>query len=410
MGELPGPVTETLRLSGKPDPARRPAALAHRYYTALLNGDLGSLEVLTDRYHQDVNAVFEISHDELEWRVKSPASYGLSGVWSLEYKRELSTPLRVAAGRGHAGCACAGGHDACAALLLEHGADPQLRSQDGRAPLHFCTAPGSLGCARLLLQHGAAVGPAAEDTGDTPLHVAARHGLREHAELYLARGAAVDARNAQEETPLGVLCGQAPSDQEGCLQLCRLLLRHGAHVEARDEARRRPLHRACGQANHQLAHCLLRRGADVNALDYDGLSPLGCALRAAACKRELWPHLCVQLLLNHGAQKIWPGAFAKVLESCAAVPEIIEILFNSYSQIPVLETWAKAVPEEVFQQHATFYESFFGLAGRVRCLQHLCRSAIRKVLGSKCQRLVPLLPVPKALHSYLLLEPQGMVL
>jgi len=38
-----------------------------------------------------------------------------------------------------------------------------------------------------------------------------------------------------------------------------------------------------------------------------------------------------------------------VLKSCAAVPEIIEVLFNSYSQIPVSEKWAEAVPEEVFQ-------------------------------------------------------------
>ncbi|XP_010174341.1 ankyrin repeat and SOCS box protein 18-like, partial [Antrostomus carolinensis] len=116
------------------------------------------------------------------------------------------------------------------------------------------------------------------------------------------------------------------------------------------------------------------------------------------------------LLLNHGSQKIWPPAFVKVLKSCAAVPEIIEVLFNSYSQIPISEKWVEAVPEEVFQQHQIFYESFFRLAGTVRCLQHLCRSAIRKKFGSKCHCLIPLLPVPKPLHDYLLLEPEGVVL
>ncbi|XP_025943655.1 ankyrin repeat and SOCS box protein 18 [Apteryx rowi] len=435
MGELPGGAPEKLRFRPKAEPEGPPAARAPagRYYAALLAGDLRSLQVLTDRYHQDVNLVFELGQEELEWQAKSRASYGLSGLWSLEYKRELSTPLCIAAGRGHAGClrhllrrraapdlapggrgalheACRGGHAACAALLLEHRADPQLRGADGRAPLHLCAAPATLGCAKLLVQHGAAVNLPAEDTGDTALHVAARHCLYEHAQLYLARGAGVDRRNAQDETPLSVLCGQAPRDEDGCLQLCRLLVRHGADVEARDEARRGPLHKACGQANHRVVRFLLRRGADVNALDYDGLSPLGCVLRAAACKRELQPHLCVQVLLNHGSQKIWPGAFEKVLKSCAAVPEIIEILFNSYSQIPVAEKWAEAVPEEVFQQHLTFYESLFRLSGTARCLQHLCRFAIRKQLGSKCHRLVALLPVPKSLHGYLLLEPQGAVL
>ncbi|KAF1443903.1 Ankyrin repeat and SOCS box protein 18, partial [Pygoscelis papua] len=264
-------------------------------------------------------------------------------------------------------------------------------------------------CAKLLLRHGATVDLPSEDGGETALHVAARHCLWDHAHLYLRHGAHVDARSAREETALSILCGQAPGTSEGCLQLCRLLAAHGADIHAQDEMWRSPLHKACGAANASLARFLLRRGADVNAIDYDGISPLGCALQSAAFKQELRPHLAVQLLLNHGSQKIWPPAFIKVLKSCAAMPEIIEVLFNSYSQIPVSEKWAEAVPEEVFQQHRLFYESFFRLTGTVRCLQHLCRSAIRKKFGSKCHCLIPLLPVPKPLHNYLLLEPEGVV-
>ncbi|NWI65156.1 ASB18 protein, partial [Todus mexicanus] len=264
-------------------------------------------------------------------------------------------------------------------------------------------------CAKLLLRHGATVNLPSEDGGEAALHVAARHCLYHHALLYLRHGALVDARSAREETALSVLCGQTPGLGEGCVELCKLLLAHGADIDARDETRRSPLHKACGAANAVLTRFLLRRGADVNAVDYGGLSPLGCALQGAAFRRELRPHLPVQLLLNHGSQKIWPPAFIKVLKSCAAVPEIVEVLFNSYSQIPISEKWAEVVPEEVFQQHQLFYESFFRLAGRVRCLQHLCRSAIRKRLGSRCHRLIPLLPVPKPLHRYLLLEPEGVV-
>ncbi|NWS43613.1 ASB18 protein, partial [Probosciger aterrimus] len=434
MDELPGPVTEKLQISPKLDlehplTAQAPAT---KYYTALVTGDLQSLEVLTDRYYQDVNLVFEISKDELEWQVKSQASYGLSGLWSLEYKRELSTPLCLAARRGHAavlrhllchradpdlapgGCgplheACLGAHTDCAALLLQHRADPNLRSDQGLAPLHLCTTRDSLGCAKLLLRHGATVNLPSEDRGETALHVAARHCLCDHAWLYLRHGAHVDALSMQEETALNILCGQALVS-EGCLQLCRLLAAHGADVDARDEARRSPLHKACGAANAGLARFLLQRGADVNAIDYNGMSPLGCALQGAAFKWDLRPHVTVQLLLNHGSQKIWPSAFTKVLKSCAAVPEVIEVLFNSYSQIPISKKWAEAVPEEVLQQHQLFYESLFRLAGTVRCLQHLCRSAIRDKFGSKCHCLIPLLPVPKRLLDYLLLEPEGVVL
>ncbi|XP_053926645.1 ankyrin repeat and SOCS box protein 18 isoform X2 [Cuculus canorus] len=435
MGELPGPVTEKLQISPKLDSehpltARAPST---KYYMALVTGDLKSLEVLTDRYYQDVNLVFEISKDELEWQVKSQASYGLSGLWSLEYKQELSTPLCLAARHGHTAClrhllrrradpnlapggrgplheACLGGHTDCVELLLEHKADPNLLSEEGLAPLHLCTTQDSLRCAKLLLRHGATVNLPSEDDGETALHVAARHCLCDHARLYLRHGALVDARSMREETALSVLCGRASGAGEGCLQLCRLLAANGADIDARDEMRRSPLHKACGAANASLALFLLQRGADVNALDYGGISPLRCALQGAAFKRELRPHLAVKLLLNHGSQKIWPPAFVKVLKSCAAVPEIIEVLFNSYSQIPVSEKWIEAVPEEVFQQHQLFYESFFRLVGTVRCLQHLCRSAIRKQFGNKCHLLIPLLPVPKPLQDYLLLDPEGVVL
>ncbi|XP_010022417.1 PREDICTED: ankyrin repeat and SOCS box protein 18-like, partial [Nestor notabilis] len=202
-------------------------------------------------------------------------------------------------------------------------------------------------------------------------------------------------------------------------------------------AQRSPLHKACGAANAGLARFLLQHGADVNAIDYNGVSPLGCALQGAAFKQDLQPHLAVQLLLNPAPPKNPPSPRGRkisracqdkpythliptwdypslgaggVLKSCAAVPEVIEVLLNSYSQIPITKKWAEAVPEEVLQQHQLFYESLFRLAGTVRCLQHLCRSAIRDKFGSKCHCLIPLLPVPKPLRDYLLLEPEGVVL
>lgn len=90
------------------------------------------------------------------------------GLWTLEYKRELTTPLCIAAAQGHTACvrhllgrgadpdaspggrgalheACLGGHTACARLLLQHRADPDLLSAEGLAPLHLCRTAASLG-------------------------------------------------------------------------------------------------------------------------------------------------------------------------------------------------------------------------------------------------------------------------
>lgn len=49
------------------------------YHTALIEGDLGRIQPLMDQFFQDANVVFEISKEEMEWQVKSPATFGLSG-------------------------------------------------------------------------------------------------------------------------------------------------------------------------------------------------------------------------------------------------------------------------------------------------------------------------------------------
>ncbi|XP_075386247.1 ankyrin repeat and SOCS box protein 18 [Tenrec ecaudatus] len=403
--------------------------------TAVLLGDLDGLKSLMDQFFSDANVVFEIRTDEMEWQVKCPATFGLSGLWTLEYKRELTTPLCIAAARGHTACvrhllahgarpdacpggrsalheACLGGHTTCAHLLLHHCADANLASADGLAPLHLCRSTTSLGCAQALLEHGASVHLAGGEAQDTPLHVAARCALDEHARLYLGRGACVDARNSHGETPLSTACGATwrPEEHARGLRLCALLLQHGADADARDEDERSPLHQACGHARPSLCTLLLRHGADAGALDYGGSAPLGRALQTATCAPEpAAARRTVQALLNHGSPGVWPDAFPQVLKTCASTPTVIEVLFNAYPWLRVSEGWKAAIPEEVFQMHQPFYQSFLALASTPRCLQHLCRSAIRKLFGKQCFQLVPLLPLPRSLQDYLLLEPEGIL-
>ncbi|XP_027714090.1 ankyrin repeat and SOCS box protein 18 [Vombatus ursinus] len=433
---LPKPGRAKLQIFQKMerDPPPSPAP-AEQYHTALVTGDLGSLQPLMAQHYGDANVVFEINKNEMEWQLKSPATFGLSGLWSLEYKRELTNPLCITASHGHTDCvrhllrwdadvnaapggksalheACQGGHTDCAELLLEHQADPNLMSEEGLAPLHLCTSPNTLGCAQMLVKHGARVNQMSSEGQESPLHIAAKHGLVDHALLYLQHGASVDSRNRHEETPLSVACGQAqePHGQEPYLEVCHLLLRHGADANATDEEEKSPLHKACKNASHPLVQLLLQNRAKVNVFDYNGTSPMACVLQNASFKRECRPHQTVQTLLNHGSQRIWPGAFEKVLKSCASTPEIIGILFNSYSKLRVSEKWREVIPEEVFQMYQPFYQSLFMLSRTPRCLQHLCRCIIRKRLGSECWSCIPRLPVPDPLQHYLLLEPEGSLL
>nr|XP_056712114.1 ankyrin repeat and SOCS box protein 18 isoform X2 [Euleptes europaea] len=410
--------------------------LVTRLKNALEVGDKDTMMDILCAKVKHVDATIELSNDD--W-MKSPTAQlhplVLVGLWSLEYKRELTNPLCISASHGHTAClrhllfwradpnaapggqsalheACRGGHADCVELLLEHKANPNLLNDDGQAPLHLCASQNSLRCAKTLVTFGALVNQPSEETQETPLHTAAKHGLYEHADLYLRNGAMVDMKNSLEETALSVTCREAKEreKQESYLRVCQLLLTYGAEVNSEDEEMKTPLHKACKNAHHSLVLLLLQSQADINALDYNGASPLSCVLQAAAFKKEMRPHRTVQTLLNHGSPKIWPTAFVKVLKSCSSVPEIIEILCNSYPHLPISEKWVEAIPKEDFQRYLPFYESLFRQMYTVRTLQHLCRCAIRRRLGRKCHSLIPLLPAPKSLQSYLLLEPEGILL
>nr|XP_024646137.1 ankyrin repeat and SOCS box protein 18 [Macaca nemestrina] len=503
----------------------------------MLLGDLEHLKPLMDQFFQDANVVFEINKDEMEWQVKSPATFGLSGLWTLEYKRELTTPLCIAAAHGHAACvryllgrgadpdaspggrgalheACLGGHTTCARLLLQHRADPDLLSAEGLAPLHLCRTVASLGCAQALLEHRASVQRVGGKGRDTPLHVAAQRGLDEHARLYLDRGAYVDARNGCGETGQHlIMCdikatdptdaaaghkdaGQAPHGRHGEASAEPPALSQGTPSVGSSHTVNRYKGTIAAAGGHRAS---FRAGAvlctenqssvtasEARMLTVPGLSARLTAQNDGASKsvgRSLWgakkayraisiaprepeclstwprlrmgghhhrkkgslaePLPCVFVCTNSGdpcsspvhrevtqlgrasphspltpspvrprTQSAYAAPFTsshQVLKTCASAPAVLEVLFNSYPQLCVSESWKELIPEEVFQMHKPFYQSLFALAHTPRCLQHLCRCALRRLFGKRCFDLIPLLPLPKPLQNYVLLEPQGVL-
>lgn len=87
------------------------------------------------------------------------------------------------------------GHLECAALLLEHGANPNLASGEPMrvTPLHSALAGGHKSLAALLIRHGANVS-ISSGSGWTPLHYVAEKGDIETAMLLLNHGATLDRR------------------------------------------------------------------------------------------------------------------------------------------------------------------------------------------------------------------------
>ncbi|XP_012661952.1 ankyrin repeat and SOCS box protein 10 isoform X3 [Otolemur garnettii] len=411
QGEPPGDRhTLCARLVEKPsrgaeeDPEAGPGPIVTRtasgpaltFWQAVLAGDAGSVSrILADSSTGLApDSVFDTSDPE-RWRDFRFNIRALR-LWSLTYEEELTTPLHVAASRGHTEVlrlllrrrarpdsapggrtalheACVGGHTACVHVLLVAGADPNIPDQDGKRPLHLCQGPGTLECAELLLRFGASVNGQSEEEKETPLHVAARLGHVELADLLLRRGACPDARDSEGWTPLLAACDtrcQSPADAEAtttrCLQLCRLLLKAGADADAADRDKRRPLHLACRRGHAAVVELLLSCGVSVNAMDYGGHTALHCALQGPATALAQSPENVVRALLNHGAVRVWPGALPK--------------------------------------NHQRFYSSLFALVRQPRSLQHLSRCVLRSHLASCLPHALPLLPLPPRLLRYLQLD------
>lgn len=200
------------------------------------------------------------------------------------------------------------------ALLLGSGADPNKRSPYN-GPLHDAARTGSAEITNVLIRAGADL-ELPGFGGTHPLHSAAMAGKAKIVSILLARGARADSRDNTGRTPLlafmsgdigdvptliallegganpNLLDGPVPfhpldyAAMHGRADQADLLIAFGANLNAKDNFfGETPLHyaiAACLEAplSHlEVAQLLIDRGADVNARDIQGLTPMDYAKR-----------------------------------------------------------------------------------------------------------------------------------
>lgn len=151
--------------------------------------------------------------------------------------------------------AVTGGNSALIELLIERGAQVDLRLPNGETALYPACANENSDVARLLLErHNASVDILCED-GSGPLHRATTHNREATVELLLGRGAQLQATANNGETPLHV------ASRLGHVNLIRYFLGRGAHVNPTTVTYETPLLLAIRARHHEAIDCLLRAGA-----------------------------------------------------------------------------------------------------------------------------------------------------
>jgi ankyrin repeat protein len=150
--------------------------------------------------------------------------------------------------------------------LLANGADARATDNEGNTPLHHAARSTDPAVAALLLDAGAHV-DAINGEGESPLAIACGSGNWRLARFLIEHGARPEPANGEP----ALLAAVSGDDDPGGAQL---LLRHKARVDARGAQQRTALMQACASGNVDIVGVLLEAGADRNAHDGNGLTPL----------------------------------------------------------------------------------------------------------------------------------------
>lgn len=195
-------------------------------------------------------------------------------------KRQASTPSAPASSIFDA--LNFGDTEQAKAMLKKNPALADAKDESGQTPLHVAAQMGDVEVVELLLQSAKDIN-VQDETGVTPLHLASQ---KDVAELLLAKKANVNARNNMDQTPLHYavtpdILGSIEdptvreSDAATRLELIKFLIENKADVNARDNTGKTPLHIAAASGSLEIVQFLIDNKADVNAKTADGQTPLG---------------------------------------------------------------------------------------------------------------------------------------
>lgn len=206
------------------------------------------------------------------------------------------------------------GHDAIVRILLKYGASVNLADgQLRRTPIYFAAYSGHVSTMKILVEAGALIDQPSTG-GATPLMTAAKQGHAKAVTYLLSQGANIYAQNYLESTALGAAA------QFGKVEAVKELL-----TAKPDLQKGTPLHRAAQKGHVEIVRLLLDAGADPDATDKIGQTPL---LLATVTKQQA----VIDLLLHYKADPNWSSSLGTTPLACAAAqrhPNAVEAMLSA---------------------------------------------------------------------------------
>ncbi|MFC1834464.1 ankyrin repeat domain-containing protein [Thermodesulfobacteriota bacterium] len=206
--------------------------------------------------------------------------------------------------------------------VLSVGADPTLKNKHGCSALECAKIHGRSEMIALMVLAMPSV-PA--EYRNEALLGACRLGDPKKVELLLSKGADINAKDEEGDTPLMAALNANK------LSVVELLISKGADLEAKNKNDANALHLASLEGDESLVELLLSKGADIDAKDKDGHTPLIAALNVRHLNKSL-----VESLLSKGADvkaKAKNGLTALHLACFQGDKPLIELLLSKGADI-----------------------------------------------------------------------------
>jgi len=216
---------------------------------------------------------------------------------------------RAASGESALVIASLGGHGEFAEFLLEQGADPNLMGA-GYSALHAAIPHQDLTLVKALIEHGADLNakvlspsPSRRDSrdhairvqlvGTTPVWIAAQYRQTEILKTLITAGADSQFTTDSEDTPLMLAIdgrsaffeeetrgiSAAGAAERLVLELAAYSLELGIDINARNRNGDTALHKAAARCYDEVVGFLVAQGAELEATNNRGLTPLANAMR-----------------------------------------------------------------------------------------------------------------------------------